>query len=519
MQSQDRRTFLMYALATPLACSAFQSPTFARSVAPADLHYASATELAEWLESRKVTSLQIVNAILDRQHAVNKTLNAVITPIDPEKIREQAKQADRRADTGKRRSPLDGIPCTIKDNIKTADIRTTNGCPELEHYIPARDATLVARLKRAGVIILGKTNVPEMCMDGDTDNILFGRTHNPYNLDHVPGGSSGGEAAIIAAGGSVFGVGTDIGGSIRSPSHCCGIAGIKPTSGRVPDTGVFNSFHPSFWRWNGTGPMARRVRDLSLILSTIHGPDGLDSRAVHVRLRDAQRVKLDRLKILGIPADGFSEPDETTRMVFQNAMGELQGNASVAQEVLPRFHEGFDRWVFSQVPDWSHAIRGFRERYAKLGNSDQDLEHHYQVEWLLKFLGECEPEFDDSRQFDEKLKLREYADHITSAVSSFDVIVTPVSNGPAQKPITADSYAMLGKDDFESFKSGGDFCQTFNILGWPAVVVRCGTSEDGLPIGLQVVAKPWREDLALAVAAFLEDALGGWKAPTLDLTS
>ena len=519
MNSLDRRKFGLGSIGLTVACMLPNKAAADRtSPPPDDLCFKSATELSKLLGKREVKSEEVVRSVLKRLEAVNgaDALNAVITHIPKDQILAEAKAADRRRESGLQRSRIDGVPCTIKDNIETADVRTTNGCPELKNYVPSRDATVVKRLKKAGAIILGKTNVPEMCMDGDTENSLFGRTRNPYDLRRIPGGSSGGEAAIIAAGGSPFGIGTDIGGSIRQPSHCCGIAGIKPTTGRVPDTGVFHSFHPSVWHWNGIGPMARSVQDLPLVLEVIAGPDGVDPKSFDIAMRNDRDVDIEELRVLVLTEDGYSKPSESVSRTIGQAASKLTDSCKAADKtVLPFFHEGFDRWVYSQVPSWGEAIKMFREEYAKLGNAEEIEQHHHQVEWLLRNNASWVKKFDTERRFEEQLRIHEFQKAMIGATRGYDIIVTPVNNDAASLPVTANVYENLVADDVEVFKAAGHFNHPFNILGWPAVVVRCGNSDGGLPIGLQVAAKPWREDQALAVAFYLEKTLGGWRPPDL----
>ena len=255
----------------------------AASTEQTPLTHLSATKLAQLIANGDVSAVEVAKAYLARIEEVNPKLNAIVQ-INPKQVLAEAKWADREKKRGAELGPLHGVPFTMKDQLLTKGMITTNGCPELKGYVPKEDATVVTRLKEAGGILLGKTNVPEMCHHGITDNVVYGQTNNPYNSDHTPDGSSGGEAAIIAAGGSPVGIGTDIGGSIRSPSHACGITGIKPTNRRVPETGMLGAFAPSVSRWNGVGPMARRVEDLELVLDIISGPDGQDHRVPPVPL-------------------------------------------------------------------------------------------------------------------------------------------------------------------------------------------------------------------------------------------
>ncbi len=222
------------------------------------------------------------------------------------------------------------------DQDRIYDNDTTNGCPELKNYIPREDATVVTRLKEAGGILLGKTNVPEMCTLGISDNLVYGRTNNPYDLDRTPGGSSGGEAAIIAAGGSPFGLGTDIGDSIRSPSHYCGIAGIKPNSRRVPETGMLGAFPLYMATWNSIGPMARHVEDLDLVLRVIAGPDGRDYNTVPAPLRSMGRVEVDKLKVAYFTDDGAAEPTKETRESVERAARALKAAGLTVKKTVPR---------------------------------------------------------------------------------------------------------------------------------------------------------------------------------------
>ena len=200
-----------------------------------------ATELARLMQTKGVSSLEVVTAYLDRIDVVNPKLNAVVQ-LTAEKALGQARVCDAALARGESKGPLHGVPVTIKDSLDTAGVITTGGTKGRSSFVPEQDATVVMRLRGAGAIVLGKTNLPEICLTPETDNLVYGRTNNPYDLSRTPGGSSGGEAAIIAAGGSPLGIGTDIFASIRFPCHCCGIAGIKPTSGRVPRTGDILAF-------------------------------------------------------------------------------------------------------------------------------------------------------------------------------------------------------------------------------------------------------------------------------------
>src|SRR5712675_299110 len=267
----------------------------------------SASELAEAVRSKKWSSKEIVEAHLDRIAKVNPKLNAVVQ-LTAEAARKEADEADAALARGEIKGPLHGVPVTIKDTLETAGVICTGGTKGRANFVPKADATAVARLRAAGGIILGKTNVPELAGALETDNLVYGRTNNPYDLTRTPGGSSGGEAAIVAACGSPLGLGTDAGGSIRIPAHFCGLAAIKPTSGRVPRTGQFPMpmgarnavFHVSL--------IARRVDDLALALPIIAGPDFRDHSIVGMPLLDSKAVTLNGLKLAYYEDGGAATP-------------------------------------------------------------------------------------------------------------------------------------------------------------------------------------------------------------------
>src|SRR2546425_5503678 len=260
-----------------------------------ELVYTSATSLAQAIRGKLVSSQEVVEAYIHRIEAVNPQLNAIVQ-LTAEAALAQAREADAAQARGEIKGPLHGVPITIKDSFDTEGVISTAGTKGRASYVPQQDATAVARMRAAGAILLGKTNLPELSLAYESDNLVYGRTNNPYDLSRTPGGSSGGEGAIIAAGGSPLGLGNDAGGSIRIPVHFCGIAGIKPTSGRVPRTGNFPGPGGAFDMIWQPGPMARFVEDLSLALPIIAGVDGRDPSIVPVPLGDPKRVDLKTLR-------------------------------------------------------------------------------------------------------------------------------------------------------------------------------------------------------------------------------
>src|SRR5438270_11893297 len=261
-----------------------------------ELVYTSATSLAQAIRDKRVSSQEVVEAYIHRIEAVNPQLNAVVQ-LTADSALAQARQADVALARGEINGPLHGVPITIKDSFDTMGVISTAGTKGRASYVPQQDATAVARMRAAGAILLGKTNLPELSMAYESDNLIYGRTNNPYDLSRTPGGSSGGESAIIAAGGSPLGLGTDGFGSIRIPSHFCGIAGLKPTSGRIPFTGLLPHGFGALARVRHVGPMDRYVEALISTLRVLAGPDFRDSTIVATPLGDPNGVALAGLKL------------------------------------------------------------------------------------------------------------------------------------------------------------------------------------------------------------------------------
>jgi amidase len=455
-----------------------------------DWIFASATSIAQAIREKRLSSEEITRACLERIEAVNPKLNAVVY------LRaEQALEAARAADNSEPTGPLHGVPMTIKDSLDTAGIVTTAGTKGRAHYVPNYDATVVARLKSAGAILLGKTNTPELTLGIETDNLVFGRTNNPYNLSRTPGGSSGGAAAIVAAGGSPFDIGTDTGGSIRQPCHFCGLAGIKPTSGRVPRTGHIISYNMgAFDSWTQIGPLARYVQDLMLILPIIAGVDWCDPGIVPMPFENPLDVDLSGLRVAYHTDNGIVPASPEVAAVVQSAVTAL------------------DETVVFTTEDRPKVMEGTAGMWLELATADGGA----WVQRLLDACGTTEPYPAMARRFltgnalpsGELTALLSEWDHFRSEMLRFmeryDVIICPVNAYPAMKHgETADV-----SDAFS-------YTRIYNLTGWPGVVVRCGTSSQGLPIGVQIVARPWREDVALAVALHLESTLGGYQKPEL----
>jgi amidase len=456
----------------------------------------SASALAQAIRAKKVTAKEVVEAHLQRIAEVNPALNAVVQ-LAGERALDEARAADLALLKGEKIGPLHGVPMTIKDSLDTAGVISTGATTGRASFIPRQDATVVARLRAAGAILLGKTNTPELTLAGETDNLVYGRTNNPYDLSRTPGGSSGGAGAIIAAGGSPFDIGSDTGGSIRLPAHFCGIAGLKPTSGRVPRTGHVVPFGlGAVDALTQNGPMARYVEDLRLILPLIAGVDGIDPAIVPMPLAEPQDVDLQRLRVAVHTDNGIKTPTPEIMAAVRTAAQALaEAGLTVTEDrpaALPRTFE------LSRQLSGGDGRAWVRRLLAQAGTTTIHP-------WLQRRLDESQPL--PVAEFTAMLEdVDRFRSDMLGFMQQYDVILCPVCAFPAPPHGTTFSEDMW---------KGFSYTGAYNLTGWPGAVVRAGTSPEGLPIGVQVVARPWREDVALAVAQRLETALGGWQPPAL----
>jgi len=428
-----------------------------------DLLMLSAVELAHAIRTKKVSAVEVISAYLKRIELVNPQVNAVVQ-VAAESALLEARKTDQALARGEIRGPLHGVPFTVKDVFDTVGIVSSAGLEERAHFVPSTDAVVVARLKAAGAILLGKTNCPPRGSGGETDNPVYGRTNNPYDLLCTPAGSSGGEAAAIAACESVLGIGSDSGGSLRVPAHFCGIATLKPTTGRVPNTGVFN--HPGGLSDPRTqiGPMARYVRDLDLAFSLIAGEDGRDSGVIPMPLRASSSSLTDGLRLAYFVDDGQAVPTADIVATVEAAAHALNQAGLVVKEAKP--------------PCLSEA-RIITERYWRQSEMSGDEIEQLFLDWDRFRTG------------------------MLAFMADYDAILCPADYRPAA-PHSEDHPAWRF-----------NYTLPFSLCGWPCTVVRAGETARGLPIGVQFAARPWREDLVLVLAQRIEDAFGGWHPPPL----
>ncbi len=450
----------------------------------------SVTDLAGVLLNKEVSATEVINAYLDRISVVNPKLNAVVQ-LSEESAHAQAVKADEALSRGDILGPLHGVPFTIKDSFDTAGMISTGGTKGRSNIIPSTDATVVSRLRAAGAVLLGKTNTSELTLTYETDNFIYGRTNNPYDLSRSPGGSSGGPAAVVAACGSAFDVGSDYGGSLRYPSHCCGIAAIKPTSGCVPRTGHILPFGGVLDSFQQVGPLTRSVDDLSLILPIIAGPDDIDPGIIPMAWNDPNEVNLKNLRIAFHSDNGIIVPSPETEKAVRKAAALLDGEGSIVNEVRPHgIEQSYELMIGLLSADGGASIR----RLLKEAGTRE-----HTLPWL-----ELGAPIDATRFDTLIMKWSRFRSTMLSFFKDYDVILSPVNAFPAV------SHGPWGAD-LEAFS----YTMTYNMTGWPAAVVRGGVSLEGLPIGVQIVAPPWREDIALAVAGHLEKKLGGYQPPSI----
>jgi aspartyl-tRNA(Asn)/glutamyl-tRNA(Gln) amidotransferase subunit A len=433
------------------------------------------TQLAQLIARREMSSVEVTSAYLERIERYDDTLRAFIT-VDAEGALAAARAAD---DTASARGPLHGVPVAIKDNIATAGLRTTGGSRVLMDWVPAEDAPVVRDLRHAGAVILGKTNMHEFAYGGTCTNVEFGAVRNPWNTQHVPGGSSGGSGVAVAAGMCAAALGTDTAGSIRLPACQCGVVGLKPTYGRVSIDGVM----PLAWSLDHVGPLTRTVADAALVHSVLAAsPAATTLEAGVAGLR------------LGVPRDFFFEglqsdvaaAIERALQIFRDQGAELVDVAWPDVELSNSI-----TWtiILAEASAYHRAwFRARPEAYSEQTRHD-----------LL--LGERLPAADYVQAQRARSVLQR---RVADVMAGLDALVTPSLQITA--PRIGQTTVEVGGKLKEINPVFIRLSDPFNVTGQPAISVPCGFGDDGLPIGLQVVGAPFAEDTVLRVAAAYEAA-------------
>jgi amidase len=463
----------------------------------------SALAMAEAVRRREISPVELVEAHLARIAKLNPKLNAFVQ-VDAEGARHAARAAEWAVQHNAGQGPLNGVPVSIKSSIDVAGLRCEAGTRLRAGYVATQDAPLVTRLRAAGAIILGVTNTPELLMAWETDNLLHGRTNNPWDLSRTPGGSSGGEAAAIAACCSAGGVGSDGGGSIRVPAHFSGICGLKPTPGRVPATGHFPNSVGPFSLLGVVGPMARTVGDLTALFEAMQGPDDGDPCAAPVPLRKPRAEELRKIRI------GYFEDDGRTPV-----MAPIRAAVRAAALHL-------ERAGFTVVPFRPEALEQARQLWWQIfGVAGAMLlgpmiaGHEDKIGSILKEFSRwaaAEPPHTAESLLNTWVQRDVIRIQVFSQMKELPILLCPVAAIPAfrhgERNWTIDGQTVKYLDAFS-------YSEWFNLLGMPGASIPVAPSPEGLPIGVQIVGRPWQEELVLAVAAALERECGGWREPSI----
>ena len=451
-----------------------------------DCVFSSTIHLAAAIRARDVSAREVLQAHLAQIEAHNPTLNAIIT-LDAERANERAREADAALARGEYWGPLHGVPFTLKDAHATAGMRTTNGFPPLDH-VPQEDSTVTARLKAAGGILLGKTNVAMMLGDYQTTNPIFGRSSNPWNIERTPGGSSGGAAAALAAGLTPFDIGTDLSASIRIPAHFCGVCGLKPTEQRVPLTGLLPGLpSPRSVRiMSCIGPMARTVDDLALLYAIIAGPDGRDTEVQPLPIEEMPQLPLKHLRVAFAP----TFPGLPVAAEIRGAIEELAKQlsplcAAVEEAVLPQVDFNLELPRAGALID---MITGAFQ--PEEGKQPTTLAQYLEaLDWRDQSIIQWE-------QFFEK----------------WDVLLCPPSMVTAFPHCEPGSPLRVDVQEVIYWAVSGHGT-LFNYTGHPAVVLPYKLDHSGLPLGIQLVGKRWDEARLLAMAKALSEVTGPFRRP------
>ncbi len=431
--------------------------------------------MAEMVRSRQISPEELMNAHFKQIQQINPSLNAVV-----ELIKHTAPPLP---------GPLHGVPFSIKDSIDVAGVKTTAGTLGRRNAAPAtKNATLVERLIQAGAVPIAKTNLPDLLFSFESDNLIYGRTNNPYDVTRTPGGSSGGESALIAGCGSPLGLGSDAAGSVRVPAAFCGIASIKPTSGRLPRTGHVppaGGWIEALWQ---IGPMARYTEDLLLAMQLLAHEDDADFTSPPVALLDPPDLK--NLRIAYFTYNGFAQCNPEIKAAVEQCARFFN-----AEECRPPGVE--DAYELELALLGADGADGIDEYLKAIGSN--------QTHKLLNgFLDHMRPHRATVAQFAKRwAQWDEYRANLRTFFNRYDAIVCPVYTQPALP-----HHASLIEENFRGFS----YTMAWNVAGAPAATVRCA-EHNGLPINVQIVTKPWRDLLALQLCRMIEDQFGGWRKP------
>jgi aspartyl-tRNA(Asn)/glutamyl-tRNA(Gln) amidotransferase subunit A len=451
------------------------------------IYYQDAAALAALIQSRQLSSREVVQAHLDRVRAVNPPINAVVTLMAEDALK-SADVADKAVADGTALGPLHGVPFSIKDSLDTAGVITQRGSKLFAGNIPDRDATAVARFKAAGGIPLIKTNVPEFSFWTESDNLVTGRTNNPWNLERTPGGSSGGESAALAAGMSPIGIGSDVMISVRGPAAFTGVAALKATHGRIPYTGHYPRVTSHWWH---VGPMARTIRDVALGYSILQGPDGIDGYAIHARdaKGDGGALAGQPIRVGWVSDAAFAPVDPEITAAVAAAARQLADLGCAVEEVTLPFLGNpvatLSTLVYAEIAPSIRALAAGRESELHAVGAG--------------IVGTPDPSFADFAAAHAKVEALRSA--FAGYFQKYDVLLTPVT------PMTATPHGakeVIVKGVKAPWTHVMAATSPFNMTGLPALSVPYALSSEQLPISIQLVARWLDEATILRLGAMLE---------------
>lgn len=469
-----------------------------------------AATLCAKVRARALSPVEIMEAHLRCAEALNPVLNAIVT-FAPDAL-EEARRAERALMSGERLPPLHGLPLSIKDTIATASLRTASGSRVRAEHLPDKDAPAVARLRAAGAIVFAKTNASELALDYNADNPLFGRTNNPHDLSRTPGGSSGGCAAAVSACLSPASLGSDLVGSIRIPAHFCGITGLFPTPGRVASLGHFPPTDGALAKGASLGPLARRVDDLALLFDALSiVDDSHDSSHANEFGQHVPETQLRGLRVAYYTDDGVVPVTTETKGAVEAAARALTEAGLETIEARPPEIEGATGlWLALFSGEVGKIVRAEYAGREELAGAS--------VRALLRRVEDTDAALARASgdRFDAWAKRERLRAALLERMRETPLLLAPV--GASAAFAHGARKVVIGAREFNTFRAFS-YAQACNVFALPAVCVPAGRTREGLPIGVQLIGRPFQEQLILAAARVIETTLGGWQPPKPALPS
>ncbi|MBC2715746.1 MAG: amidase [Desulfobacteraceae bacterium] len=498
----------------------YQTPENSTAASGRPIVFLSASDLAAGIRSGTFSSHEVISAHINHIHKYNPDLNALVV-IDEKTTLDRARQADEALAAGELWGPLHGVPVSIKDHFAVKNMRITNAFTPLSDQVTDFDATIVKRLKNAGAIILGITNMPVMAMDVQTFNPIYGRTNNPWDLTRTPGGSTGGGAAAVATGMSPLTIGSDLAGSIRIPAAFCGVYGIKPTENFVSSYGIFPGLTDKNRRtiraMASLGPLARSIKDLKLCLSIIAGPDGYDAMVPAVNMTPKTKPGYKELRIAWSDNFGDVPVSNETRKVLKQFIDKLSDEGCTIKKINPadfNFIEVWETWgkmVDLQINvTLPSSARFIMYTLGGIHRSKSPLLQMVYPATYDKFIETCS-------------KREILIAHLEQFLMEWDVFICPVTTQPAYKHLEPndvifgyniyDDPIPVDEHQLNYWMANAAYTAPFNTTGHPAVTIPAGYSQDGMPIGVQLVGRRWHDMELLEIAEMIDAVAGAYREP------